>query len=240
MKTSAHNTPNKCFHCGKEGHLSYHCPKKQNQQTPQKQNSHQKSAPNTGRVNHMSCETTQQKPEVMLGTFEVNSIPASILFDSGASHTFISQAFVRIHSLPLCAMKNPILVNSPRGSMQAAYSCLPLTLTLRGVEFKICPVVLGASGIDVILGMDWIKQQDASIQCKGKAVALTTPKGDRIYVEVAVQHQPTATVNQLDNSVNQEDLVVDEFPDVFPDDFPGMPPDRDIEFLLTYYLALHL
>jgi len=62
----------------------------------------------------MSSEIAQQEPEVMLGTFEVNSIPASVLFDSGASHTFISQALIRIHSLPLCAMKNPILVNSPR------------------------------------------------------------------------------------------------------------------------------
>ena len=70
--------------------------------------------------------------------------------------------------------------------MQASYSWLPLTLTLRGVEFNICPIVLRASGIDVILGKDWMKQ-DALIQCKGKAVALTTPKGDRIYVEVAVQ-----------------------------------------------------
>ena len=64
--------------------------------------------------------------------------------------------------------------------MQVSYLYLPLTLTLRGVEFKICPIVLRASGIDVILGMDWMKQQDASIQCKGKAVALTTPKGDII------------------------------------------------------------
>jgi hypothetical protein len=39
-------------------------------------------------------------------------------------------------------------------------------------------------------------------------------------------------VNQLDNSANQEGLVVDEFPDVFPDDLPGMPPDRDIEFII--------
>jgi len=62
--------------------MSYHCPEKKNQLTPQKQNSHQKLASNTGRVNHMSSETALQEPEVMLGTFEVNSIPASILFYS--------------------------------------------------------------------------------------------------------------------------------------------------------------
>jgi hypothetical protein len=54
-----------------------------------------------------------EEPEVMLGTFDVHSTPATVLFDSGALHSFISQIFVKTHSIPLCAMKNPILVNSP-------------------------------------------------------------------------------------------------------------------------------
>ena len=106
----------------------------------------------------MSTETALVELEVMLGTFNVNSTPATVLFDSGASHSFISQAFVRNHSIPLCALQNPMLVNSPGGSMQAAYRCLPTSLSLRGVEFKVSPIVLRASGIDVILGMDWMKQ----------------------------------------------------------------------------------
>ena len=57
---------------------------------------------------------------------------------------------------------------------------------------------------------------------------MTTPNVDRISVDVVVQAQPTATVNQLDDRVNKKDLVVDEF----PDDLPGMPPDRDIEFII--------
>ena len=39
-------------------------------------------------------------------------------------------------------------------------------------------------------------------------------------------------MNQLDDCVNKEDLVVDEFADVFSDDLPGMPPNRDIEFII--------
>ena len=70
--------------------------------------------------------------------------------------------------------------------MQASYCCLPTSLSLRGVEFKVSPIVLRTSGIDVILGMDWMMQQ-VVIQCKEKAVALTTPKGDRISVDVVVQ-----------------------------------------------------
>jgi hypothetical protein len=39
-------------------------------------------------------------------------------------------------------------------------------------------------------------------------------------------------VNQLNDGANQEDPVMEEFPDVFPEELPGMPPDRDIEFII--------
>ena len=94
------------------------------------------------------------------------------------------------------------------------------------------PIVLRTSGIDVILGMDWMMQQQAVIQCQEKVVIVTAQNGDIISVDVVLQKQPTATVNQLDDSVNKENSVVDEFPDVFPDDLPGMPPNRDIEFII--------
>jgi hypothetical protein len=51
----------------------------------------------------------------------------------------------------------------------------------------VSPIVLRTVGIDLILGMDWMKQNQAVIQCKEKAVALTTAMGDRISVEVIVQ-----------------------------------------------------
>jgi DNA mismatch repair ATPase MutL len=88
-KTSAPNNPTKCFRCGKEGHLSYNYPEKVNQQTPKKQNSNQK-VPYYEKVTHVSEDTAMVEHEVMLGTFDVHSIPATVLFDYGASHSFIS------------------------------------------------------------------------------------------------------------------------------------------------------
>jgi hypothetical protein len=41
-----------------------------------------------------------------------------------------------------------------------------------------------------------------------------------------------AKVNQLDASQGSDVLVVNEFSDVFPEELPGMPPDRDIEFVI--------
>jgi hypothetical protein len=39
-------------------------------------------------------------------------------------------------------------------------------------------------------------------------------------------------VNQLDASQGSKVPVVNEFPDVFPKELPGMPPDRDIKFVI--------
>jgi hypothetical protein len=47
-----------------------------------------------GRVNHVSMEQAQNDSGVVLGTFFINSVPATVLFDSGASHSFITDQFV--------------------------------------------------------------------------------------------------------------------------------------------------
>jgi len=135
----------------------------------------------------VAVETAQERPEIMIGTFSINSIPATGLFDSGASHTFISQAFVRVHSIALVAMKTPMLVNSSGGTILVSYCCPLASLSLRGVDFPVSPMVMRTSGIDVILGLDWMKKYTTEIKCKEKVVVVTTPKGDRINVDVAVQ-----------------------------------------------------
>jgi hypothetical protein len=83
-------------------------------QTPQSNKGQQSQG--RGRVNHVSAETAQENPQVVLGMFLVNSIPAFILFDSGASHSFISAQFVDKHSVPMCPMKQTMLVKSPGGN----------------------------------------------------------------------------------------------------------------------------
>ena len=70
-----------------------------------------------------------------------------------------------------------------------------------------------------------------NIDCASKSILLTTPEGRRIkYVS---RHVPNRTqVNCLSGVVQEEVPVVKDFPDVFPEELPGMPPDRDIEFLI--------
>jgi hypothetical protein len=53
----------------------------------------------------MTSEEAQQALDVVLGMFIASSHPATILFDSGASHSFISSSFVAI--LPMFVLENP-------------------------------------------------------------------------------------------------------------------------------------
>jgi hypothetical protein len=59
----------------------------------------------------VTIEQAQEAPEVVLGTFLVNSEPESILFDSGASHSFVTNQFVEKYSLPMSLMKTPLQVS---------------------------------------------------------------------------------------------------------------------------------
>jgi hypothetical protein len=180
----------------------------------------------------MTNEEAQQAPDVVLGMFLASSHPATILFDSGASHSFISSSFVAKHSLPIATMKHTMLVSSPGGEMRTNHICPAVSIAIRGVDFPSNLILLDSKGIDIILGMDWLSNYDGVMQCVRKAVKLT--KKDRISVEflAMVQLGLDGKLNQTKAIAVEDIRVVQDFPDVFPEELPGMPPDRDIEFLI--------
>jgi hypothetical protein len=63
---------------------------------------------------------------------QARSHPISILFDSGAPHSFISSSFVMKHSLPIATMKHTMLVSSPGGEMRTNHICPAVSITIRG------------------------------------------------------------------------------------------------------------
>jgi hypothetical protein len=72
-----------------------------------------------GRVNHVVVEEVQEAPDVVIVMFLVNDIFAVVLFDSGASHSFISAAYIGKHNLPLALLRCLMIVSSLGGDMPA-------------------------------------------------------------------------------------------------------------------------
>jgi hypothetical protein len=64
---------------------------------------------------HIDAEVAQENPKVVLSMFLVNSTPASVLFDTGASRSFITSQFVAQHNIPISPMPRHMLVSSPGG-----------------------------------------------------------------------------------------------------------------------------
>jgi hypothetical protein len=151
----------------------------------------------------------------VLGMFLASSHPTTVLFDSGASHSFISSNFGMKHNLPIATMRHTI------------------SITITGVHFPLNLIPLDSKGIDIILGMDWLSKYDRVIQCTRQVVRLTKKGGATVEFVAMVQSDQGSMLNQTKAITLENIRVVQEYPDVFLEELLGMPLDRDIELLIV-------
>src|SRR3954467_14061418 len=104
-----------------------------------------------GHVNHVNVEEIHDESDAVIGTFMLNNVSALVLFDTGASHSFISRAFVVKNSLPTETIGCPFRVSSPGGEMLVNEGCRKLTLQIGKHEFLANLVILESQGLDVLV-----------------------------------------------------------------------------------------
>ncbi|XP_026458737.1 uncharacterized protein LOC113359288 [Papaver somniferum] len=152
---------------------------------------------------------------VVEGTFLVYNSWAKILFDTGATHSFIASSFVLSLGLKTELLDGYLGVASAIGSSaridRVARMCV---VRIAKHEFLIDLFVMNMSGYDVILGMDWLSAHHAVFDCFQKRVTLHSDEGSVVHF--------TGTVV----------LLVEEFEDVFPEELPGLPPRREMDFTI--------
>ena len=132
-------------------------------------------------MNHIRAEEAKEAPDVVLDNLPVNSICAQVLFDTGASHSFVSSSFAQRHKLSLDPLPNKLMVVSPGAKMATSTISHGNQILIGGHLFLASFIALGKSDIDVILGMDWLKANKAVIDCAEYSVSLPTSTGHIVY-----------------------------------------------------------
>jgi hypothetical protein len=105
-------------------------------------------------------------------------------------------------------------------------------LDLVGKLYKPSLIVLDGQGLDIILGMGWMRAHKALLDTATRVVQLDSPLYGTQVLQLSIIPVATPSVHYT-AAQNIEDIpVACEFPDVFSEDLPGMPPDRDVEFIV--------
>jgi predicted aspartyl protease len=99
--------------------------------------------------------------EVLAGTFSLIEHPVIILFNFGASHDFINSTCAKKAMLSMVATKAPYVISTPGGRVDADQIIRKASLELAGRVFSTDLIILEGQGLDVILGMSWMKWHGA-------------------------------------------------------------------------------
>ncbi|MFS8028161.1 putative transcription factor interactor and regulator CCHC(Zn) family [Helianthus anomalus] len=251
-----------CFACGDPNHFANRCPKRVVKQEPQQPQQQQQQQPQQqqqaarARTFNINVNQAQADNNVVNGTFLVNGLYASCLFDTGADNCFVSFEFEKLLSRKRSYISSSFEVEVANGKSIAVNSVLrDCTLELNNHIFPINLIPMQLGSVDVIVGMDFLRENHAEVACFDKMIRFSLANGDQlcVYGETTSKGLKLMSCLQANKYLRKEyqallaiivvakkekkrkvevkDIpVVREFPQVFPDDLPGLPPSCDIDF----------
>ncbi|GJZ61514.1 putative reverse transcriptase domain-containing protein [Tanacetum coccineum] len=249
-----------CFGCGEKGHYKNKCPNngsqgggnqiRGNPQNPQNNQRHNQGNPKgnnqaststqggrraPGRVYSLCAKAAVKDNNVVNGTFLINNVYASVLFDTGADRSFVSYAFSKYIYIHPTTLDTYYSVELADGKSLTTNTILRgCTLNLQNHLFKIDLLPIELRSFDVIIGMDWMAEHRAEVVCYEKYICV--PYGNDMLI---VQGERSGVKNEsrlevissIRTQKQIEDVpIVRYFLEVFLEDLPGLPPTRQVEF----------
>jgi hypothetical protein len=136
-----------CYNCDQPGHFSKFYP-----YLPRK-----KQQTYTARVHHTTMDEIPEGEPVTDGKFPVNQNPAVVLFDSGSTHSFMSQAFIWKHEQLYIDLSYGYRISSAGANVLTNQIVRGITLELGSQKFRVNLIVMPGLLLDVIIGMNWMK-----------------------------------------------------------------------------------
>ncbi|WVZ80294.1 hypothetical protein U9M48_027784, partial [Paspalum notatum var. saurae] len=232
-----------CYKCGKTGHFSKNCLALRRSQAPllirdnprqnRKKGPKRDSAPTEGLVHYTHVDQIPEGEPVLASTFLVNEHPIVVLFDSGATHTFISRSYAAKHGYHIDNMKAKYHITAPGSPIDTNQIVMHLRLCIGIEEFYVDPMVLPNQGIDIILGMYWMKEHNVLLDITSRTVQMKSSKSGKVmHIHLPSHKHSPPTVNAKEAQLIKKIPLVSDFPDVFPKELPGLPSDRNVEFAI--------
>jgi len=196
----------------------------------------------------MTGTEADRSGNLIIGSCVIAGRSLHVLYDSGATHSFVSKSIVVELGLPTRELQYDLVVSTlASGLVRTSIMCARCLIEVEGRKYRVNLICLPLEGLDVILGMDWLFTNHILIDCNEKKVLFpNSEEKDMLMssqqVDQAIKEGSWCFLILTQLSVENGDghlgtPVVREFSDVFPDDVPGLPPSRDIEFFIDLVLG---
>jgi hypothetical protein len=161
----------------------------------------------TGCTNYTTVDEIPMGEEVLAGTLFLNEHHIIILFDSGASHDFMSSTYAKKAKLPLMVLGAPYVISTPGGRVHADQIAQKVPHEISGRIFSTNLITLSGQGIDVILGMSWMKIQRPVLDIVGRLVHLDSPIYGKVTLQLPVISHIKASLHHV-VELKLEDIYV--------------------------------
>jgi hypothetical protein len=128
-----------------------------------------------GRLNFTTMADIPEGAPVLTGIFSVLNYPAIIIFDYGASHSFISTKFSAKCQLPFHHTNGVITISTLGGRVATYQINRHVPIRLGSFIFKTTLLIMGLDSVDIILGTDWLSRHHAVIDVVARAIEIHSP-----------------------------------------------------------------